>query len=175
MYHVIVAVGLSRPVYKIPGFSEMRGLQSGILPLIPYRYQFFLQQGCHIDGSFLRCRAEERPADMDCGTEIYFIIMPGSLLFDDCLVHQGLGEVVCDHPCPDLLLHIFRLICMEIAEPDSVFQLAEGCFDASAGKIQLLNAFRRKFIPWKVCDETFIGSIGNGKPDNAECYAVSVF
>lgn len=65
---------------------------------------------------------------MDCGTEIYFIIMSGSLLFNDCLVHQSLGEVVCDHPCPDFLLHIFGLIRMKIAEPDSVFQPAEGCF-----------------------------------------------
>lgn len=123
---------LSCPVYKISGFSEMCGFQPWILPFIPYGYQFFLQQGCHIDWSFLRCRAEERPADMDCGTEIYFIVILCFPLFNYCMVHQGLCEVICNHSCPDFLLHVFRFICMEITEPDRIFQLTEGCFNPPA-------------------------------------------
>lgn len=113
----------------------MRGFQSRILPLIPYRDQFFLQQGCHIDRSFFCCWAEEKPADMDCGTEIYFIVMLGLFLFNCRMVYQSLRNVICNHSCPDLLFHIFCLISMEIAEPDSIFQLTERGFDVSAGKI----------------------------------------
>ncbi len=42
VYDVIVTVILSCPVYKIPWFSEMCGLQPWIFPPVPYRYQLFL-------------------------------------------------------------------------------------------------------------------------------------
>lgn len=83
-----------------------------------------------MDGSFFCCRAQERPANMDCGAEIYFIVMLGLFLFNDRMVYQSLRNVICNHSCPDFLLHIFCLISMEIAESDSIFQLTERGFDA---------------------------------------------
>ena len=125
MYYVIVTVILSCPVYKISGSSEMCGFQSWILPPVPYGYQLFLQQGCHIDWSFFRCRTEERSTDMNCGAEIYFIAVLGFPFFNHCMVHQSFREVVCNHSCSDRLFHIFRLIGMEITETDRIFQLTK--------------------------------------------------
>ena len=132
VYYAIVTVILSCPVYKIPGFSEMRGFQSWILPVIPYGDQFFLQQSCHIDWSFFRCRAEERSADMNRGTEIYFIVMLSFPLFNYCMVHQSFRKVIHDQSCPDFLFHIFRFISMEITQSDRIFQFTEGRFDSPA-------------------------------------------
>lgn len=110
-------------IYKIVWFTKMGGFQSWILSLITYRYQFFLQQACHIDGSFLRCRAKKRSANMGRNTKVHFVVVLSISFGDHCVVYQSFCDVVCQQPSPYFLFDIFRLICMKIAKSDCIFQL----------------------------------------------------
>ena len=77
------------PVYKIPGFSEMRRLKAWILAFLPDGYQFFFEQRHHINGIFLRGWMEKDPADMGCHTKIHFILVFGLSMLYDCKIDES--------------------------------------------------------------------------------------
>ena len=138
MYHVIVAAVLSRPVDKIPGLSEMRRLQAWILAFLPDRDQLLFKQRRHIYMVFPRVQAEGDSANMGRHTEIHFILMFGLAVLNNRKADKCFRYVVCDQLCPYFLFDVFRLVCVEIAQPNGIFELAEGTFYGPPGKIEEL-------------------------------------
>ena len=63
---------------------------------------------------------------MGCHTKIHFILMFGPSMLYDCKIDEGFRHVVSDQLRPYFLLDIFRLVGMEIAQFDDIFELAEG-------------------------------------------------
>lgn len=66
---------------------------------------------------------------MGCHTEIHFIYMFGLAMLYDGKVNEGFRHIVSDQLRPYFLLDIFRLVGMEIAQADGIFELAERSFD----------------------------------------------
>lgn len=67
--------------------------------------------------------------------EIYFILMFGLAVLNNRKADKGFRYVVCDQLCPYFLFDIFRLICVEIAQPDCIFELTERTLDCLSGII----------------------------------------
>jgi len=68
-------------------------------------------------------------ADMYGHAEIHFVGMFDIMFFNYSMPDYGFRDIIHDHPRPYLLLDTGRLIGMEIAKPDCIFQLAEGRLD----------------------------------------------
>ena len=102
--------------------------QPWVLASFPYGDQLPLQQSRHIYQAFLCGAAEKGPAYMGRHRKIYFIIMFCIMVFNDCVVDEGFRYVVCGQSCPYFLFNIFGLICMEITQPYSIFELAKRSF-----------------------------------------------
>lgn len=131
-------------------------LKTIILPVFSNRYQLSWQKSCHIYWIFLRGETEEDSAYMRSYTKIHLVGMLSLRLFDDGDVYHRLCQIISNHPCPDFLFYKFRLICMEIAEPDCIFEFTKWGFDSPPGKIQLFKALGWKLITRKICNKTFI-------------------
>ena len=134
-------------------------LQSWILAFVPYGDQFFLQQKHHVVSVFLRGRTEKDPANMCSHGEIHFVLMFCFLLFDDGTVDQHFRYVVCNKVCPYFLFDILWLVRMIVAQTDRIFQLVERGFNRPSPVVEGLELFRRKFFPWKIRHDTFVGII----------------
>lgn len=106
----------------------MRRLKTRILAFLPDWAQLFSEQRHHIYGVFLRGQTEKGPADMGGHTKIHFIYMFGLAMLYDCKVDEGFRHIVSNPLRPYFLLDIFLLVGMEAAQPNGIFELAEGSF-----------------------------------------------
>ena len=134
-------------------------LKSWILAFVPYGDQFFQQQGHHVVLLFLRGQTQKAPANMCSHGEIHFVLMFCFLLFDDGTVDQHFRYVVCNKVCPYFLFDILWLVRMIVAQTDRIFQLVERGFNRPSPVVEGLELFRRKFFPWKIRHDTFVGII----------------
>ena len=146
----------------------MSCLKSWVMAFIPYGDQFFLQQEHHVVSVFLRGQTEKDPANMCSHSEIYFVLMFCFLLFDDGTVNQHFRYVIRNKVCPYFLFDIFWLVRMIVAQADRIFQLAERGFNGPSPMVEGLEPFGRKFFPWEVRHDTFVGTIADGEPGDTE-------
>ena len=148
-------------------------LQSWILAFIPYGDQFFLQQKHHVALAFLRGRTGKDPANMCSHSEIYFVLMFCFLLFDDGTVDQHFRYVIRNKVCPYFLFDILRLVRMVVAQADRIFQFAERGFNGPSPVVEDLEPFGRKFFPWEIRHDAFVGIIADWEPGDTENKAVN--
>ena len=147
---------LSRPVDKIPRFTEMGGFQSGVFTLFPYRDQLLTQESHHVNPVSPRCRTKGNPTDMYRCREIYPILMFCPPFFYDHTVNQGFRDIISDQPRPHLLLDKLRLLGMKITQPHGIFQLPERALHAPPGPIKFFQTLQGELVPRKVGDDTLI-------------------
>ena len=164
---------LSRPVDKIPRFTEMGGFQSGVFTLFPYRDQLLTRESHHVNPVSPRCRTKGNPTDMYRCREIYPILMFCPPFFYDHTVNQGFRDIISDQPRPHLLLDKLRLLGMKITQPHGIFQLPERALHAPPGPIKFFQTLQGELVPRKVGDDTLIRVIGQGKARDPEGKRVS--
>ena len=162
------------PVYKIPRFSEVRRMKAWILTFLPDWDQLFFEQRHHIYGIFLRGWTEKDPADMSCHTKIHFIFMLCLAMFYDGKIYEGFRHVVSGQLCPYFLPDIFRLIGMEITQPDGIFEFTEGSFYGPSGKIDEFYTIRREFIGRQIGNNAFKRLVRYREPYNTEGQVISI-
>ena len=102
------------------------------------------------------------------GMRVYFVLMFCFLLFDDGTVNQHFRYVIRNKVCPYFLFDIFWLVRMIVAQADRIFQLAERGFNGPSPMVECLEPFGRKFFPWEVRHDTFVGTITDGEPGDTE-------
>ena len=146
---------LSRPVDKIPRFTEMGGFQSGVFTLFPYRDQLLTQESHHVNPVSPRCRTKGNPTDMYRCREIYPILMFCPPFFYDHTVNQGFRDIISDQPRPHLLLDKLRLLGMKITQPHGIFQLPERALHAPSGPIKFFQTLQGELVPRKVGIDAF--------------------
>lgn len=76
---------------------------------------------------------------MGCNTEIDDVCVSGVLLGHRSLADEGFCNIVRSQPRPDFLHHILRLVAVEVAESDGIFQLPERGLDFPAPEIKLFD------------------------------------
>lgn len=74
-------------------------------------------------------------------TKIHFIYMFGLAMLYDCKVDEGFRHIVSNRLRPYFLLDIFRPVGIEVAQPNGIFELAEGSFYGPYSDIFLIPIF----------------------------------
>jgi hypothetical protein len=138
------------------------------MAFIPYWDQFFQQQKHHVVSVFLRGQTEKDPANMCSHGEIHFVLMLCFLLFSDGIIDQYFRYVICNKVGLYFLFDILWLIRMVVAQADRIFQLAERGFNGPSPVVEDLEPFGRKFFPWKIRHDAFVGIIADWEPGDTE-------
>ena len=146
----------------------MSCLKSWVMAFIPYWDQFFLQQEHHVVSVFLRGQTEKDPANMCSHGEIHFVLMFCFLLFGDGIIDQYFRYVICNKVGPYFLFDILWLVRMVVAQADRIFQLAERGFNGPSPVVEGLEPFGRKFFPWEIRHDAFVGIIADREPGDTE-------
>jgi len=63
---------------------------------------------------------------------------------------------------------------MVVAQANRIFQFAERGFHGPSPEVEGLKPFGRKFFPWEIRHDTFVGIIANGEPDDTKSKRIGV-
>ncbi len=100
--------------------------------------------------------------------EIHFVLMLCFLLFSDGIIDQYFRYVICNKVGLYFLFDILWLVRMVVAQADRIFQLAERGFNGPSPVVEDLEPFGRKFFPWKIRHDAFVGIIADWEPGDTE-------
>ena len=111
---------------------------------------------------------KELSANMDSDSEICLIGIFTVGFMGDYGRGNQFSKVVHDESGKDLLVYVLHLFCVEMEQPNSIFQFPERSFDSPAHIIEFLQFFLGKSQWVKICKNGFIGVFGDFEPDNTK-------
>ena len=114
------------------------------------------EQGFHTRRSEIT--KEEFSANMYSGRKIDLVRIFSAFLLNDYGLGNQFIEIVHGKTGEDFLLNKLRLFCVEMLEPDGIFQITKRSFDSPSHGVKLFQFRRRKAVSVQICDDSF-GSI----------------
>ena len=117
---------------------------------------------------------KEEPTDMN-GTGIVQLIKMFSFpvtLSHNCSDSNRFTKVVENQTRPDFLLDIVCFFRVEMSQSYGILQFPERCFNSPSHMVQFFYVFWRELLWGKICDNAFVRTVSNWKPNDSQIHLI---